>query len=80
MAGLVAVDEVEMKGEEAGGGSVGGSPGKLVEGAGREMTAGMVEESSHRCHVSPGRNGLQRDLKVCVCVICVGRLCRKKLE
>ncbi|CAI8013854.1 GTP-binding protein 1, partial [Geodia barretti] len=63
MAGLVAVDEVEMKEEEAGGGSVGGSPGKPVEGDGREMTAGKVEESGHRCHVSPGRNGLQRDLK-----------------
>ena len=72
MAGLVAVEEVQMKEEEAGGGRVGGSPGKPVEGDGREMTAGMVEESGH-CRVSPGSNGLQRELKVCVCVICVGR-------
>ena len=60
MAGLVAVDEVEMKEEEGVGG---GSPGKLAEGERREGTAG---QRRHR-HGSPGGNGLQtvqRDLKV----------------
>lgn len=60
MAGLVAVDEVEMEGQ---GGSVGGSPGQPVEAGGGSREAGQRGPC----------NGIQTDpkvsaIRVCVCV------------